>query len=136
MWEYHLCFSTKNRNNNNKTLFFGLTNNTIGNNNSLQVPILIKKKSAILTNSILKCIKFCINTSSINKQRVPLSFNSLKKIKREKWVFFLLSLHHMVLEIDEQQSFLKNSLVFHTFKIPSISDQSSCNIIFWQYPFL
>ena len=38
MWEYHLCFFTKNRNNNNKTLFFGLTNNTIGNNNSLQVP--------------------------------------------------------------------------------------------------
>ena len=50
--------------------------------------LLIEKKSAILTNSILKCIKFCINTSSINKQRVPLSFNSLKKIKREKWVFF------------------------------------------------
>ena len=135
MWEYHLCFFTKNRNNNNKTLFFGLTNNTIGNNNSFRY-LLIEKKSAILTNSILKCIKFCINTSSINKQRVPLSFNSLKKIKREKWVFFLLSLHHMVLEIDEQQSFLKNSLVFHTFKIPSISDQSSCNIIFWWYPFL
>ena len=88
MWEYHLCFFTKNRNNNNKTLFFGLTNNTIGNNNSLQVPILIEKKSAILTNSILKCIKFCINTSSINKQRVPLSFNSLKKIKRGKWFLF------------------------------------------------
>ena len=34
--------------------------------------LLIEKKSAILTNSILKCIKFCINTSGINKQRVPL----------------------------------------------------------------
>ena len=98
--------------------------------------LLIEKKSAILTNSILKCIKFCINTSSINKQRVPLSFNSLKKIKRGKLVSFLLFLHHMVLEIYEQQSFLKNSVVFHTFKVPSISDQSSCNIIFWQYPFL